>query len=59
MKQINRIKLKTLLKTKNFYLWQLKREESLTPNEHYKYLGALETIEKIIKEKEACGGEID
>ena len=52
MKGINNIKLKTLKQTKNFYLWELKREESLTESERSKYLLALKSIEKIIKEKE-------
>ncbi len=49
------IKLKTLKQTKNFYLWELKREESLTESEKSKYLLALKSINKIIKEKENSG----
>ena len=52
MKKINNIKLKSLKQTKKFYLWKLKREESLTESERSKYLLALKSIEKIIKEKE-------
>ena len=51
-KEINLIKLKTLKKTKNFYLWELKRKESLTESEKSKYLLALKSIKKIIQEKE-------
>ncbi|GAI73300.1 unnamed protein product [marine sediment metagenome] len=52
MKKINNIKLKTLKQTQAFYLWELKRKESLTESEREKYLLALKSIEKIIKEKE-------
>ncbi|MBA7588831.1 hypothetical protein ES708_30900 [subsurface metagenome] len=52
MKKINNVKLKSLKQTKKFYLWELKREESLTESERSKYLLALKSIEKIIKEKE-------
>jgi len=52
MTRINNIKLKSLEKTKNFYLWELKRSESLTESERSKYLVALKSINKIIKEKE-------
>ena len=45
--------IKSLKQTKNFYIWELKRKESLTENEKSKYLLALESIKKIIKEKEA------
>ena len=55
MKKINNIKLKTLKQTKNFYIWELKRKESLTENERFKYVTALKSIEKIIKEKEGSG----
>ncbi|GAH99096.1 unnamed protein product [marine sediment metagenome] len=55
MAGINTIKLKTLKQTKNFYLWKLKREESLTESEKSKYLVALKSIEKIIQEKERSG----
>ena len=52
---INTIKLKALKQTKKFYLWELKREESLTESEKSKYLLALESINKIIREKEESG----
>ncbi|MBA7540913.1 hypothetical protein ES705_33216 [subsurface metagenome] len=52
MKRINNIKLKILKQTRAFYIWELKREESLTESEKSKYLIALKSIEKIIKEKE-------
>ncbi|MBA7548521.1 hypothetical protein ES705_40982 [subsurface metagenome] len=55
MAAINTIKLKTLKQTKNFYLWELKREESLTESEKSKYLVALKSIKKIIQEKERSG----
>ena len=49
---INTIKLKSLEKTRDFYLWELKREESLTERERNKYLSALKVIRGIIKKKE-------
>ncbi|MBA7563603.1 hypothetical protein ES695_02090 [Candidatus Atribacteria bacterium 1244-E10-H5-B2] len=52
MKRINNIKLKSLKQTRAFYIWELKRKESLTESERSKYLIALKSIEKIIKEKE-------
>ncbi|MBA7526284.1 hypothetical protein ES705_18445 [subsurface metagenome] len=55
MKGINTIKLKALKRTKNFYIWELKREESLTESEKSKYLVALKSINKIIQEKENSG----
>ncbi|MBA7543248.1 hypothetical protein ES705_35578 [subsurface metagenome] len=55
MKRINNIKLKTLKQTRAFYIWELKREESLTLSERSKYLLALKSIEKIIEEKERSG----
>ncbi|MBA7583897.1 hypothetical protein ES695_02335 [Candidatus Atribacteria bacterium 1244-E10-H5-B2] len=55
MKGINTIKLKALKQTKNFYIWELKRKESLTESEKSKYLVALKSINKIIKEKENSG----
>ena len=55
MARINSIKLRSLEKTKNFYLWELKRSESLTESERSKYLVALKSINKIIKEKEESG----
>ncbi|MBA7586638.1 hypothetical protein ES708_28641 [subsurface metagenome] len=51
MKKINNIKLKSLKQTRAFYLWKLKKED-LTESERSKYLLALKSIEKIIKEKE-------
>jgi len=45
------LKIEALKKTKKFYLWELKKE-GLTENEQSKYLLALKSIEKIIKEKE-------
>ncbi|MBA7517834.1 hypothetical protein ES705_09888 [subsurface metagenome] len=55
MKKMNNIKLKTLKQTRAFYIWELKRKESLTKSERSKYLLALKSIEKIIKEKEGSG----
>jgi len=55
MAGINKIKLKTLEQTKNFYLWELKRKESLTESERSKYLLALKSIKRIINEKEKPG----
>ncbi len=55
MKKMNNIKLKTLKQTRAFYIWELKRKESLTESERSKYLLALKSIEKIIKEKEGSG----
>ncbi|MBA7527197.1 hypothetical protein ES705_19372 [subsurface metagenome] len=52
---INTIKLKSLEKTRDFYLWELKREESLTERERNKYLSALKVIKRIIKKKEKAG----
>ena len=52
MTRINLIKLKSLEKTKNFYLWELKRSKSLTESQRSKYLVALSSINKIIKERE-------
>lgn len=51
MARINNIKLRSLEKTKNFYLWELKRSESLTESERSKYLMALKSINIIIKER--------
>ena len=51
----NIIKLKSLEKTRDFYLWELKREESLTERERNKYLSALKVIRGIIKKKEKAG----
>ena len=47
--------LKSLKKTKNYYIWELKRGDSLTANERSKYLLALKSIREIIKEKEKSG----
>jgi len=55
MARANLIKLKTLKRTKNFYIWELKRKESLTESEREKYLLALKSINKIIQEKEKSG----
>ncbi|MBA7550583.1 hypothetical protein ES705_43102 [subsurface metagenome] len=49
---INVIKLKSLEKTRDFYLWELKRKDSLTERERNKYLAALKVIRGIIKKKE-------
>jgi hypothetical protein len=49
---INTIKLKSLEKTRDFYLWELKRKDSLTERERNKYLSALKVIRGIIKKKE-------
>ncbi len=49
---INVIKLKSLEKTRDFYLWELKRKDSLTERERNKYLSALKVIRGIIKKKE-------
>jgi len=54
MARINNLKIKTLKQTKDFYLWELKKE-SLTESEKSKYLLALESIKKIIREKENPG----
>jgi len=56
MVRANLIKLKTLKLTRAFYLWELKRGESLTENEKSKYLVALKSIKEIIKEKEKAEG---
>lgn len=52
---INKVKLKSLEKTRDFYLWELKREDSLTERERNKYLSALKVIRGIIKKKEKTG----
>jgi len=54
MAGINTIKLKSLEQTKNFYKWELK-EKDLTEKQRNKYLLALKSIEKIIKEKKLSG----
>jgi len=55
MARMNQIKLSALKKTKDFYLWKLKRKDSLTENERFKYQVALELIRNIIKEKRKAG----
>jgi len=45
------LKLKALEETRSFYKWELKKE-GLTERERDKFLLALESIERIIKEKE-------
>lgn len=55
MSRVNIIKLKSLEKTKDYYIWELKRGDSLTASEKAKYILALESIRKIIKEKEKSG----
>ena len=55
MARANLIKLKTLKQTKNFYIWKLKRKESLTESERSKCMTALKSINKIIQEKENSG----
>ncbi|MBA7525519.1 hypothetical protein ES705_17670 [subsurface metagenome] len=54
MTGINTIKLKSLEQTRNFYKWELKKKD-LTEKQRNKYLLALKSIEKIIKEKELSG----
>jgi len=56
MTGINLIKLKSLKQTKNFYLWELKRED-LTSKQKDSYLLAKETISKIINEREKAEEE--
>ena len=55
MARVYNLKLRSLEQTKNFYLWELKRSESLTESEKSKYLVALKSINRIIKEKELSG----
>ncbi|MBA7586853.1 hypothetical protein ES708_28859 [subsurface metagenome] len=45
------IKLKALEETRSFYKWELKKK-GLTEKKRNKFLKALKSIEKIIKEKE-------
>jgi len=52
MSRVNIIKLKALEKTKSYYVWELKRKESLTENERSKYMVALKSINRVIREKE-------
>ncbi|MBA7575984.1 hypothetical protein ES695_20820 [Candidatus Atribacteria bacterium 1244-E10-H5-B2] len=54
MTGINTIKLKSLEQTRNFYKWELKKKD-LTEKQRNKYLLALKSIEKIIKEKKLSG----
>lgn len=54
MRRINNLKLKTLKQTKNFYIFESKKK-GITENEKSKFLEALKTIKKIIKEKEKAG----
>ncbi len=51
------LKIEALKETKKFYLWELKKE-GLTESERSKYLLALKSIKKIIKEKEKAGEKI-
>ena len=55
MSGINQIKIKSLEQTRAFYIWELKRSESLTEKQRESYILALGSIEKIIKEKEESG----
>lgn len=48
------VKLKALDETKSFYNAEL-RKKGLTETERNKYLSALKTIKKIIREKERSG----
>ena len=47
---INTMKLKSLKQTKKFYIWVLKYKE-MTKKQRESYSLALESIEKIIREK--------
>ncbi|GAI61205.1 unnamed protein product [marine sediment metagenome] len=49
-----RLKLKALDETKSFYNAELKKK-GLTETERDKYLSALKTIKRIIREKERSG----
>ena len=49
-----RVKLEALDETKSFYNAELGKKD-LTETERNKYLSALKTIERIIKEKEGLG----
>lgn len=51
-----RVKLKDLDETKSFYNAELKKK-GLTETERNKYLSALKTIKRIIREKERSGEE--
>ena len=57
MARVNNIKLKSLEKTRNYLIWELKRSESLTKNEKSKYQVALESINQIIRQKELSKGK--
>ena len=49
--------IKSLKKTKNYYIWELKRGDSLTANERSKYVLALKSINQIIRQKELSKGK--
>jgi len=51
MNGINQIKLKSLEKTKNFYLYELKKKD-LTEKRRNQFLKAKKIIEGIIRKKE-------
>ena len=51
-----RVKLKALEETRSFYKWELKKED-LTEKKRNKFLMALNSIEKIIKKREARQGK--
>jgi len=51
MKRINNLKIKSLEKTKNFYLYELKKKD-LTEKRRNEFLKAKKIIDKIIREKE-------
>jgi len=54
MTRINNIKIEALKQTQAFYIWELKKK-NLTENERSKYLSALRSLEKIIKERGKAG----
>jgi len=49
-----RVSLEALKQTQAFYIWELKKK-SLTEKERNKFLLALKSIEKLIKEREKPG----
>ena len=51
-----RVKLKALEETRSFYKWELKKED-LTEKKRNKFSMALNSIEKIIKKREARQGK--
>jgi len=55
MSGIKQMKIKFLKQTGAFYIWELKRKESLTEKQRESYILALGSIEKIIREKELSG----